>query len=124
MDGWREFPVREIEPSDALVACCGLYCGACSSYLKEKCDGCAKNEKATWCKVRACCIEKQIASCAACGEPQDPRECRKFNNVISKLFGLVFRSDRAACIDQVRRIGLSGHASAMAELRMHTLRRR
>ncbi len=106
-----------------LVARCGLYCGACKAYLQAKCPGCRENAKATWCKVRACCIEKNIETCAACDECSDPRTCGKFNNVISRLFGLVFRSDRAACIDQIRRVGVEGHARNMAESGRHSIKR-
>ncbi len=80
-----------------LVAHCGLYCGACRAYLKGKCPGCHENEKASWCKVRSCCISNGFATCADCKEFPDPNECKKFNNFISKLFGLIFRSDRPAC---------------------------
>ncbi len=107
----------------ALVAYCGLYCGACRSYLKETCAGCRENEKATWCKVRSCCVELKQATCASCAQFADARACKKFNNVISKLFGFVFRSDRAACIDQVRRIGLEAHAKDMAEHKRQTIRK-
>jgi len=107
-----------------LVARCGLYCGACRSYLKGKCPGCAANIKAGWCKVRSCCLGKGLATCAGCAEFADPRDCRKFDNFMARLFGLVFRSDRAACIAQVRRLGLEGHARAMAEAGAQTLRPR
>lgn len=106
-----------------LVARCGLYCGACKAFLKGKCPGCRENAKATWCKVRACCIDKAIATCADCSEFVDPRTCGKFNNVIAKLFGLVFRSDRAACIEQIRLLGIEGHARLMAEAGRHSIRR-
>ena len=106
-----------------LVACCGLYCGACRSHLAGKCAGCRENAKATWCTVRACCAEKHLGSCAECAEFPDPRACPKFNNVVSKLFGLVFRSDRAACIAQIKRLGPEGHAKRMAEMRAHTIKR-
>ena len=107
-----------------LVAHCGLYCGACRSYLTGRCKGCRENSKATWCKVRSCCIEKGITSCAGCVDFPDPMDCRKFNNLISKVFGLVFRSNRAACIAQIKTLGLEGHASAMAEARIQSLRRK
>lgn len=106
-----------------LVARCGLYCGACKAFIKGKCPGCHENEDASWCKVRTCCVDMGIPSCAGCGEFADPRTCRKFNNVISKLFGLVFRSDRAACIDQIRRVGREEHARIMAEMGRHSIRR-
>lgn len=119
--GTLNMPVIQIDTE--LVARCGLYCGACKSFLVGKCKGCRENSKATWCKVRACCAEKQIKSCAECVEFADPRTCKKFNNFMSKLFGLVFSSDRAACIDQIKQCGLDGHAKIMADLRRHTIKR-
>src|SRR4030066_402126 len=106
--------MKEIISNPDLVAYCGLYCGACKSYLKDKCPGCHENRKATWCKVRLCCTENQYATCADCRQFTDPLDCGKYNNFISRIFGIVFRSDRAACIRQVREIGLEGHADRMA----------
>ncbi len=112
-----------VTPDVALVARCGLYCGACKAYLGSKCPGCHANARATWCTVRACCLERGIATCAECTDFDDPRKCRKFDNAMSKLFGILFRSDRAACVDQIRREGLAGHAAIMAERGAHTIRR-
>jgi len=106
--------MKPIVSDPQLVAYCGLYCGACRAYLKGRCPGCHQNAKATWCKVRSCCIEHQYASCADCAEFAEASDCRKFNNLISKLFGLIFRSDRAACIRQIRRVGIQAHADDMA----------
>jgi hypothetical protein len=113
----------EIQVDARLVARCGLYCGACRSYLKGKCGGCSENEKATWCAVRSCCADRDIFICAECADFPDPRDCKKFDSPISRLFGLVMRSDRAACIDQVRELGLEGHAAAMAALERPSIRR-
>lgn len=115
--------MRELVASSDLVAYCGLYCGACRSYLKERCAGCHDNAKATWCKVRSCCIESELSSCADCTQFPDPSRCAKFNNFISKLFGVLLRSDRPACIAQIRRLGAAGHAEAMAAARCQTIRR-
>ncbi len=115
--------MREIVSDPKLVANCGLYCGACGSYLKGRCPGCHDNEKAKWCKVRSCCIEHTYASCAHCTEFVDPRACKYFNNFISKLFGFVLRSDRAACVEQIRRLGVQGHADEMTKARRQTIRR-
>ena len=57
---------KTITASTEYIAACGLYCGACRKYLNGKCPGCKQNEKATWCKIRQCCIEKEIHSCADC----------------------------------------------------------
>jgi hypothetical protein len=115
--------MKEIVADAGLVAYCGLYCGACGSYRKGRCPGCHENRKATWCKIRTCCMAGQYASCADCGKFQDPNDCTKFNNMISKLFGLVFRSDRAACIRQIRKVGIEGHAADMAARQRHSIRR-
>jgi hypothetical protein len=113
----------DIQVNGELVSYCGLYCGACRSYLAEKCHGCHDNSKATWCKVRSCCREKHVKTCAECDEFPDPRTCGKFNNFMSKLFGLVFKSDRAACITQIKQLGLEAHAKTMADMRAHTIKR-
>ena len=115
--------MAKIQVNASLVANCGLYCGACRSYMNGKCKGCRENSKATWCKVRSCCMEKQIQSCADCAEFSDPMACRKFNNIISRLFGLIFNSNRAACIAQIKQLSLEGHAMTMAKLRNQTIRR-
>lgn len=115
--------MREVQMDTELVAYCGLYCGACGAYLKERCPGCHKNEKATWCAVRKCCMENNLASCADCREFGDPVMCKKYNNVISRIIGFVLRSNRAGCIRQIKDLGLAEHAKKMTELRAHTIRR-
>lgn len=115
--------MREITANPDLVACCGLYCGACSRYLKKKCDGCRENAKATWCKVRSCCLTKEIATCADCDEFNDPKQCKKFHNAISRLFGLIFRSDRPACIACIRHEGREAYATHMAARKLPSLKR-
>ncbi len=115
--------MRKVTASSELVACCGLYCGACGAYLREKCQGCGKSESRSWCKVRACCGEKGISTCAECGEFTDPMLCKKFNSFISRMIGLITRSDRAACIRQIREIGREPFAVKMAELKMHAIRK-
>ena len=115
--------MKTISVDAELVANCGLYCGACGAYLKGRCPGCHENKKATWCKVRSCCMERQYATCAECVDHPNAMDCRKFNNGISKLFGLLFRSDRAACIRQVKQLGVQGHAENMAQNERQTIRR-
>jgi hypothetical protein len=106
-----------------LVAHCGLYCGACPAYLKGRCPGCHDNVKASWCKVRTCCSTNEYASCADCRQHDDPMRCKMFNNIIAKLFGFIFRSDRAACIRQIKSLGLQGHSEKMAEVKCQTIKR-
>ncbi|OGS35438.1 MAG: hypothetical protein A2293_10045 [Elusimicrobia bacterium RIFOXYB2_FULL_49_7] len=116
--------MKEIVISEALIARCGLYCGACGAYLKGRCLGCAENHKATWCKLRSCCLERGYATCAECVDFSDPKACAKFNNFFSKLIGFVLNSDRAACIAQIKEKGKRGHAETMAVLKRQSLKRK
>lgn len=115
--------MKPIASDAGLVAYCGLYCGACGAYLRDRCPGCHENQKAAWCRIRSCCRTKNYASCAECDEHKDPNDCRLFNNWIAKLFGLVFRSDRAGCIRQIAEIGLAGHADTMTAMRRPSIKR-
>ncbi len=115
--------MSEIIADTGLIAYCGLYCGACKRYLKGKCPGCMKNEKASWCKVRACCIENNYSGCADCGQMDNIADCKKLNNFISKIFEFVFRSDRHACIRLIKEKGPEGYALHMAENRIVTIKK-
>ena len=115
--------MKEITSNTDLVAYCGLYCGACGSYLKNRCPGCHENEKAKWCKVRVCCIENQYLSCADCTQFDNPNDCKKFSNIFSRLASLFFRSDRSACIQQIKKLWIQGHADNMTENKRHTIKK-
>ena len=99
----------------SLIAACGLFCGNCGKYLKEKCPGCAANTKATWCKIRSCCIKKNIANCSACQEFVNPAECAKYNNFISRVIEFFFSSDRSLNIDYIRQNGEEKFVAIMKE---------
>ena len=115
--------MRTIVADERLIAACGLYCGAWRRYLQEKCPGCRANEKAKWCKVRTCNLEHSHRSCADCAEFSEVKDCKKHNNWIAGLFGLIFRSNRAACIDRLRAIGTKVFAAEMAAAKRHSLPR-
>lgn len=115
--------MRSITADPSLVACCGLYCGACGAYLKEKCEGCRGSQKNAWCKVKRCVLEKKIATCAECGEYPNPMDCGKYNNFLSKLVGLALNSNRAACVREIKQLGLKIYSQKMADLRQRTLPR-
>ena len=89
----------------------------------HKRPGCRENQKASWCKVRSCGIRHEYASCADCETFSDPNACKHFNNFISKMFALVFRSDRVACIRQIRDLGIQGYADKMSSLGLQSIRR-
>ena len=115
--------VKEITADPDLIAFCGLYCGACKRFLSGKCPGCRENEKARWCKVRTCCLDNACASCADCREKDDVVDCGKYNNFVARLFGLVFRSDRRACIQMIKDMGRDAYASEMTRRQTMTVRR-
>jgi len=107
-----------------LVAFCGLYCGECRIYKKGKCLGCQKNERASWCKVRTCCLASGKLSCADCQEFATASECKKFNNIFSKFFALVLGSNRQACIDMIKEKGYEEYAKEMVKIGKHSLKKK
>lgn len=112
---------KEIMVDRELIAYCGLYCGACGKYMNGKCPGCRKNEKAKWCKIRVCCMDNGNHTCAQCN--MNPHDCKKFNNIFSKFFAFVFKSDREACLRRINEIGEEEYAKDMAVKRIMTLRK-
>lgn len=100
----------------SLVAYCGLYCGECKTYLNGKCNGCKENVKAEkWCKVKQCCESNSYKNCADCSTYRNSAECKKLNNVISKLFSILFRSNRNSCIKRIKEVGNDAYAKEMTD---------
>jgi hypothetical protein len=114
---------KQIEKNTNLIAYCGLYCAACGKYLNGKCPGCASNEKAAWCKVRSCCIEHSYKSCADCTEFKNVNDCKKYNNFIAKVFGLIFNSNRSGCISMIKEKGYEGLAAYMTDNKIMSFKR-
>ena len=110
------------QPSADYVAACGLYCGACRKFVKKQCPGCKSNTKAAWCKIRSCNIEQNYKSCAHC-TISSIEECKMFNNFIGKVFAVLFRSDRAACIRRIQAIGYDAFAEEMHSKKQQTIKR-
>ena len=116
--------MRPIIADQKLIAYCGLYCGACKRYLKEKCPGCFKNERAQWCKIRQCCIERAYVSCADCRDYKNANDCTKFNNVLSRFFGFIMNSDRQACVRRLKAVGAMKYAEEMASQGIPSIKKR
>ena len=68
-------------------------------------------------------MEENIVTCAECDAFVDPKACETFNNFIARVFGFIFRSDRAACVRQIREKGVEEHARIMAERKRQSLPR-
>ena len=109
--------------NSSLIAYCGLYCGECHKFKKDSCPGCAGNDKASWCAIRTCCRDGNRTSCAECTTNPDPKTCKKFHNLIGRIFGFIFRSDRAACVRRIREVGPDAFAREMAESGRQTIKR-
>lgn len=116
--------MKTIEKNHELLAKCGLYCGACPRYLKDKCPGCKENHAAKWCKLRTCCIEKGIATCADCTEFESVMDCKQYNTFMSKLFGFIFKTDRAACIERIKTNGADAFIDQMVEQKSLSVKRK
>ena len=116
--------MKDIVANKDLIAFCGLYCGACASYLKGKCPGCRKNEKASWCTVRLCCLKNDYSSCARCAFYSDAAHCGKFNNIFSKIIGFFLNSDRRACIGLIKEKGPEEYAKFMADNKTQRVKKR
>jgi hypothetical protein len=115
--------MKEIVSDKKLIAYCGLYCGACRSYLKEKCPGCKENEKATWCNIRKCCIDNKYSTCADCASIET-KKSKNYNTFISKIVGLLFNSDRNACLDRIKNVGYDEFAKEMALNKRQTIKKK
>lgn len=115
--------MQALEKRTEMIAMCGLYCGACPKFIKEKCPGCHGNEKASWCKIRTCCFDKSISSCADCPRFNDVVACKIYHNFMAKLFGFVFNSDRAACIRKIKEIGYDRFAAEMTAKKQMSFKR-
>ena len=78
-------------------------------------ERCKKNANADrWCKVRVCVKNNNFKSCAECKEYKNVKGCKKFNNIFSKIFALIFGSNRKWCIDRIREVGYHNFTKEMA----------
>ncbi len=111
-----------IESDKRLIAACGLYCGACRKYLVDKCPGCHLNEKNSWCKIRSCNKNHGFHTCAECGK--DVTGCKIYSNLIGKIFALLFKSDRPACIRYISEHGEQAFAEEMARRKCQTMKKK
>ena len=90
-----------------IIAYCGLVCSNCGMYRKEKCAGCHSDRPMNRnCKMKACAMEHKYITCADCKEFDRLEDCRKLNNMVSKFFGFIFRTNRIGNLYRIREIGI------------------
>ncbi|TLX77031.1 DUF3795 domain-containing protein [Labilibacter sediminis] len=106
-----------------LVAFCGLYCGTCAKYKKGKCPGCPENTKATWCKIRSCNMENGFENCAQCTITK-PKDCKKLNNPIGRIFEYIFKTDRLASLNYIKENGAELYVGKMCSLNQMSIKKK
>jgi len=101
---------KQKSKDENLIAYCGIYCGACSSFASRKCDGCrgdspkcAAGYKS--CKVKPCCVENGFFTCADCTIYTSTKECKKYNPLLLKVAAWIESSDRSKAIEMIRSKG-------------------
>lgn len=57
------------------IGCCGAYCKTCPEYFDNRCPGCKvgyengeRDISKAKCKMKVCCIKKQLQTCADCDD--------------------------------------------------------
>ncbi len=113
---------KEIEIDENLIAFCGLYCGACPRYIKEKCKGCKNKEKSSWCKVKPCNIENGLKSCAECKQFGSVADCKMFNPFTIRLGEYISRTSRKAGIEMIKAKGYDYYKNYMAENKLVSIK--
>ncbi|WP_206225141.1 hypothetical protein [Parabacteroides sp. ZJ-118] len=63
--------------------------------------------------------KEYIAACSS-----DVKECRIYSNFIGKVFSILFKSDRPACISYIREHGEQAFAEEMTRRKCQTIKRK
>jgi len=69
-------------------------------------------------------MENGRMSCADCQVFATASECKKFNNIFSKLFGFIFGSDRQASVDMIKEKGYEAYAEEMTKRGTHSAKKK
>jgi hypothetical protein len=111
---------KQVNKDENLIAYCGLYCGACPSFISGKCDGCRTNSAKSAvvykaCKVKPCCVENEFFSCADCTICTSTKECKKYNPLLLKIASWVESSDRSKAVEMIKTNGRAEFVAFMTE---------
>jgi hypothetical protein len=119
---------EKIIPIDEnLISYCGLYCGACPTYIKGKCEGCRGNSPLCAvgyqkCKVKPCCIEHNYFSCANCKEFSSVKLCKKYNPLSIKFGEYISCTSRAKSIEMIKEKGVIAFVEYMVSKEWVTMK--
>ena len=111
---------KQIVKDENLIAYCGLYCGACPTYIKGKCEGCRGNSPKNavlykQCKVKPCCADNDFFTCADCTIYASPKECKKYNPLLLKIASWIESSDRSKAIEMIKTKGRAEFLTFMTD---------
>jgi hypothetical protein len=101
---------KEINRDENLIGHCGIYCGACPSFISGQCDGCRGNSAKSavlykQCKVKPCCANNGFFTCADCTIYASTKECKKYNPLLLKIASWIEGSDRSKAIEMIKAKG-------------------
>lgn len=97
----------QTDTQDVILAYCGLVCSNCGMYRKGKCLGCHSDKPMNRnCRMKACAMARGYTTCAECKDFRNLQECKKLYNLVSRLMGLIFRTDRIGNLNRIRQVGL------------------
>lgn len=110
--------VKELDISK--ISYCGFYCGACPKYKKDQCFSCKGDDPKCAvgyksCKVRPCCIEKGIESCADCDEYDSVKDCKKYNPLMIRFGQFITGTNRRLGIEMIKEKGEQEFLKFMSE---------
>jgi len=95
------------QTDEMIVAYCGLVCSNCGAYRKGRCQGCHSDKPMNRnCTMKACARKREYTTCADCTDHTNLKDCKKLNNLFSKFFGFIFRTDRFGNLERIREAGL------------------
>jgi hypothetical protein len=110
-----------VQESSAELAYCGLVCSNCGAMRHGNCQGChSPKPMHSRCLVKKCAMAKDISCCAECKEFPELRDCRKLNNFVSKIFGVIFRSNRIGNLETIRDVGTTVFLANCSKKRKET----
>ena len=117
--------VKELDVSK--ISYCGFYCGACPKFTKGQCLSCKGDDPRCAigyksCKVRPCCIEKGIESCADCDEYDSVKDCKKYNPLMIRFGQFIAQTNRRKGIEMIKEKGEQEFLKFMSERKWVTFK--